>query len=62
MSQVLHELWDFVICFTKKRIGGKILCAQILLHPFMDFFHTHSDHLDMSVTVNTGFCDVASFT
>jgi len=23
MSQVLHELLDFVIFFTKKRIGGK---------------------------------------
>ena len=42
----------------------EIFCAQLLLHPLMDFVHTHIQwpKNDMKMTVNIGFCNVASFT
>ena len=42
MLQVLHELWDFVNLFYYKVYKGNILCAQLLLHPLMDFVNTHT--------------------
>jgi len=39
MLQAVHELWDFFYYIAYR---GKILCAQLLLHPLMDFVHNHT--------------------
>ena len=55
----------FVLLLTYVRpyVHSEILCADLLLQPLMDFVHSiHGDQHDMEMTVNTGFCDAASFT
>ena len=58
------KLWVGIKICTFTYVQPEILCAQLLLHPLMDFVHTHthSDQYDMEMTVKTGFSDAASFT
>ena len=63
MLQVLHELWDFVICFTIYHIG-EWSCVRNSSYTILWilFIPTHSGQHDMKMKVKIEFYDAASFT